>query len=422
MRALRALPERVPDVPGDRAGSGVAARADPHGEAGGRGAQRADALDPGALGTLPAMPRVRSGLPERRAVRSHPGTRARTARCGRSREQDAAAGCESSCCGTWSRGGECWRWPWRRRAGTRTLSCAGWCGGAGCCGAGWQASRRSCRGGLGKPRRPEQRALTPAASPTTSGTGRAGVGAPACCLPAASWASCLGMCIARRSGFTSGPEYRWRLQRARAAAGRFTPTTVTLHSRGSSRGRTSAALERTSGPIVVNSAGCGAAMKEYGDLLAKEPRWADRAAAFSARVKGCFGVAREPARRAVRGPRHVPGCVPPCARSANQGWPAGAASRTGRLRAHRDSRRGRVLRGGRHLFAGATGDVGAAAFAEGGAVRCGAARCHRHGEPRAARCSTKQQCERPGINARVMHLMEVLDEATTDRTDGPRSR
>lgn len=46
-----------------------------------------------------------------------------------------------------------------------------------------------------------------------------------------------------------------------------------------------AALESTKGPIVVNSAGCGAAMKEYGDLLAGDPKWAARARAFSARVK-----------------------------------------------------------------------------------------------------------------------------------------
>ena len=46
-----------------------------------------------------------------------------------------------------------------------------------------------------------------------------------------------------------------------------------------------AALEATVGPIVVNSAGCGAAMKEYGDLLAKDTRWAERATAFAARVK-----------------------------------------------------------------------------------------------------------------------------------------
>jgi glycolate oxidase iron-sulfur subunit len=49
--------------------------------------------------------------------------------------------------------------------------------------------------------------------------------------------------------------------------------------------RNIAALETTTGPIIVNSAGCGAAMKEYGDLLAKDPKWSERALAFSARVK-----------------------------------------------------------------------------------------------------------------------------------------
>ena len=38
-------------------------------------------------------------------------------------------------------------------------------------------------------------------------------------------------------------------------------------------------------PIVVNSAGCGAAMKEYGDLLGNDPAYASRALAFAARVK-----------------------------------------------------------------------------------------------------------------------------------------
>jgi glycolate oxidase iron-sulfur subunit len=37
--------------------------------------------------------------------------------------------------------------------------------------------------------------------------------------------------------------------------------------------------------IVVNSAGCGSAMKEYAELLADDPVWADRAAALSARVR-----------------------------------------------------------------------------------------------------------------------------------------
>jgi len=36
--------------------------------------------------------------------------------------------------------------------------------------------------------------------------------------------------------------------------------------------------------IVVNSAGCGSAMKEYADLLSGEPAWAERAAALAALV------------------------------------------------------------------------------------------------------------------------------------------
>ncbi len=37
--------------------------------------------------------------------------------------------------------------------------------------------------------------------------------------------------------------------------------------------------------IVVNSAGCGSAMKEYAEILADDPAWADRAAALSAKVR-----------------------------------------------------------------------------------------------------------------------------------------
>ena len=37
--------------------------------------------------------------------------------------------------------------------------------------------------------------------------------------------------------------------------------------------------------IVVNAAGCGAMLKQYGDLLADDPRYAERARAFSARVR-----------------------------------------------------------------------------------------------------------------------------------------
>jgi glycolate oxidase iron-sulfur subunit len=50
--------------------------------------------------------------------------------------------------------------------------------------------------------------------------------------------------------------------------------------------RTIAEFERSGvDRIVVNAAGCGSSMKEYGDLLAGDPAWSARAHAFSARVR-----------------------------------------------------------------------------------------------------------------------------------------
>jgi glycolate oxidase iron-sulfur subunit len=37
--------------------------------------------------------------------------------------------------------------------------------------------------------------------------------------------------------------------------------------------------------VVVNAAGCGSTLKEYGDLLRDDPEYAGRAAAFAARVR-----------------------------------------------------------------------------------------------------------------------------------------
>jgi glycolate dehydrogenase iron-sulfur subunit len=45
--------------------------------------------------------------------------------------------------------------------------------------------------------------------------------------------------------------------------------------------------------IAVNAAGCGSSMKEYGQLLADDPVWADRARAFSARVRDVSEVVSE---------------------------------------------------------------------------------------------------------------------------------
>ena len=58
--------------------------------------------------------------------------------------------------------------------------------------------------------------------------------------------------------------------------------------------------------IVVNAAGCGSSMKEYGELLADDPAWSARAHAFSARVRDVSEVLVEIGEpRAVRHPIHA---------------------------------------------------------------------------------------------------------------------
>jgi glycolate oxidase iron-sulfur subunit len=54
--------------------------------------------------------------------------------------------------------------------------------------------------------------------------------------------------------------------------------------------------------IVINAAGCGSTMKEYGHLLRDDPAWAARAAAFSAKCKDIAEVLCELPPRAPRHP------------------------------------------------------------------------------------------------------------------------
>jgi glycolate oxidase iron-sulfur subunit len=54
--------------------------------------------------------------------------------------------------------------------------------------------------------------------------------------------------------------------------------------------------------VVTNVAGCGSSMKEYGHLLADDPEWAERAKAFSARVRDVHEVLAELGPRAPRHP------------------------------------------------------------------------------------------------------------------------
>ncbi|HKP90764.1 MAG TPA: (Fe-S)-binding protein, partial [Thermoleophilaceae bacterium] len=54
--------------------------------------------------------------------------------------------------------------------------------------------------------------------------------------------------------------------------------------------------------VAVNAAGCGSAMKDYGHLLRDDPEWAERAAAFSARVRDVSELLSGGAPRAPRHP------------------------------------------------------------------------------------------------------------------------
>jgi glycolate oxidase iron-sulfur subunit len=54
--------------------------------------------------------------------------------------------------------------------------------------------------------------------------------------------------------------------------------------------------------ITVNVAGCGSAMKDYGHLLSDDPEWAERARAFSAKVRDIHELLAEHEPQAVRHP------------------------------------------------------------------------------------------------------------------------
>ncbi|MGH7329272.1 MAG: (Fe-S)-binding protein, partial [Polyangiaceae bacterium] len=66
---------------------------------------------------------------------------------------------------------------------------------------------------------------------------------------------------------------------------------ITIHAGDMDGGRRLAkrnieAFERSNADVyVVNAAGCGSALKEYGNLFEGDPEWKDRAAAFSANVR-----------------------------------------------------------------------------------------------------------------------------------------
>jgi glycolate oxidase iron-sulfur subunit len=166
-------------------------------------------------------------------------------------------------------------------------------------------------------------------------------------------------------------------------------------------------------PIVVNSAGCGAAMKEYGELLAGDPRFAERARTFSARVKDAteFVAARD---------THVPGAFP--ARVAYQD--ACHLAHAQRIREQPRRLLGDleschlVETDGADMCCGAAGIyslVQPAMSAQLRARKTEQFKLHRPDVIATANPGCQMQYEaavrEAGISARVMHVMEVLDEA-----------
>jgi glycolate oxidase iron-sulfur subunit len=73
------------------------------------------------------------------------------------------------------------------------------------------------------------------------------------------------------------------------------------------RGLAKATIEALGGydTVIVNAAGCGSAMKDYGHVLRDEPDWAERAAAFSARVRDVSEFLAQAEPRAERRPIEI---------------------------------------------------------------------------------------------------------------------
>ena len=105
--------------------------------------------------------------------------------------------------------------------------------------------------------------------------------------------------------------------------------------------------------IVINAAGCGSTMKEYGHLLRDDPAWAARAAAFSAKCKDISEILCELPRPFAAPPsahaRGLPRRLPPAPRTGHPRRAAALAGHDSRARGRGDRRGNAVLRLGRRL-------------------------------------------------------------------------
>ena len=137
--------------------------------------------------------------------------------------------------------------------------------------------------------------------------------------------------------------------------------------------------------IAVNVAGCGSGMKDYAHLLADDPEWGERAAAFSEKVKDVSELLADVEPRVVRHPLgaqgRLPRRLPPRPRPGRPRAATGAAALDPRPRAGRARRMADLLRLGRDLQPRAARGGGAAGAAQGRQPRRHRAGRDRRGQP-----------------------------------------
>ena len=203
---------------------------------------------------------------------------------------------------------------------------------------------RTCCRSSGRPNRCRR-------SPRRSATGGRGSG---CCSAACSASSSRGS-TPRRCGCWPPRAARSSPRRGSGAAVRCRCTPAGSPRRSAGRSRLIATFESQGvDAIVVNAAGCGSAMKDYGRLLADDPHWARagrgvlrRSAVDVSELLAALGPVADPAPAAGR--RGLPRRVPSRARPGRPGAAARPARRDPGARGARDRRAGDLLRLGRRL-------------------------------------------------------------------------
>ena len=172
--------------------------------------------------------------------------------------------------------------------------------------------------------------------------------------------------------------------------------------------------------VVVNAAGCGSALKDYGHLFRDDPAWAERAAAFSAKVRDVSELLAEHEPVAPRHPvplaRRLPRRLPPRPRPGRPRPAARAAARDPGARAARARRVGDLLRLGRRLQPAASpsprrelgGRKARNLLATGADAR-------RRGQPRLRAADRRCAPADLGRELRVVHPMEILHASIEGR-------